>query len=98
MAISYMMIPLRPFSGISAIYSNQYGFVFFSGLTSDGTYFKGIQNCFLDILADQWGCTEYSDDYSLDPRRFYGSFLDQDRYYYVFGGIGPYGVYNDMWM
>jgi hypothetical protein len=95
--LTHSLIPLRPFTGISLVTPtlSPLSFMFYSGLTSDGTYFPGLQTC-TQVRSEEWSCSENIQNYSPDPRRSYASFI-YGYDYYIFGGVGPYGTYNDIW-
>ena len=91
-------IPPAPFTAISAVSLNSSLSVYFhSGIQMDGTYLTGLQRLYFDSEWDCWRYEEQAGAYFPDPRSYYGSFLYLDRFYYIIGGIGPEGVYNDIW-
>ncbi|OMJ72554.1 hypothetical protein SteCoe_28969 [Stentor coeruleus] len=94
----YDFIPPYPVSSISMAYSpSTQTFYFHSGLSSDGTYHLGIQRFYKDSAQGLWRFTEQQGNNFPDSRSFYGSFFSQNQFYYIFGGVGEMGMYNDMW-
>jgi hypothetical protein len=94
---TFFLSPLG-YAGISSIFlSSTSSFYYHSGLISENTFSAGIQTFFYDPLADSWRLKPGDNEYFPPPRVFYGSFLYENNFYYIFGGIGPNGVYKDLW-
>jgi hypothetical protein len=95
---SISFIPPTPYSGISSVFiQSTQSFYFHSGLLNDISYLTGIQTIFYDNQTLTWRYSPGDNINYPDSRAFYGSFLYQDNFYYIFGGIGLAGVYKDMW-
>lgn len=92
------IIPPPAYSGISSVYYNKtQTFYFLSGIDSNGDYLTGLQQFYFDPVFNTWRYSEETGSYYPDKRSNYGSFLYKNRYYYIFGGIGPSSLYNDIW-
>lgn len=95
----YSFIPPYPVTSISMVYSpSTQSFYFHSGLSSDGTYHLGIQRFYKDPIQGLWRFTEQQGNNYPDSRSYYGSFFSENQFYFIFGGVGEVGMYNDMWV
>ena len=94
---SVEFISPKPYTGISSIFvPSSTSMYYHSGVTYDGSYLLGLHRFYYDNLSDSWRSQEQQASNTPAPRSFYGSFLYNNNYY-IFGGIGPAGVYNDLW-
>ena len=90
-------IPGSPYTSISSVFLESSQTLYYhSGIANDGSYLEGLFSFYYDTNVDTWR-TDSQQAYNYpDSRGFYGSFYYNGGYY-IFGGIGPNGVYNDMW-
>ena len=90
-------IPPSAYGGISSVFIESNKTLYFhSGIGSDGGFLVGLQTFYYDDYWKAWRSTELAGFYYPDGRSYYGSFY-YDNNYYIFGGIGLKGSYNDMW-
>lgn len=90
-------IPPSPFAEISIGFNESLNtFYFHSGLTRDGSYLIGLQRYYLDNTTQEWRFDEQGGSLYPDSRSSYGSFI-YNSHYYIFGGYGTGGIYNDIW-
>lgn len=95
---SFQAISSLPFSGVSALFnSSTQTFYFLSGKLNYQNYLTGMQTIYYDSVYDSWRYFPLSYTSYPQDRSFYGSFHDGGKKYCIFGGIGPGGIYQDMW-
>ena len=86
-----------PYTCVSSIFVDSSKSMYYhSGVTYDGSYLLGLRRFYYDEVVSSWRSEEQQLYNTPDPRSFYGSFLYNNSYY-IFGGIGPNGIYNDIW-
>jgi Galactose oxidase, central domain len=94
---SVYFIPPPPFISVSPIYYKPtQSFYFLSGKLDYSNFITGLQRVYYDQKASHWRYESIKDT-SVPDRINYGSFFDGTNSYYIFGGIGSDGLYNDMW-
>lgn len=90
-------IPPKAYSGISSVFlESSKSMYYFSGVAYDGSYRYGLHRFYYDEIVDSWRVAQQQVYNSPDPRSSYGSFFYNNTYY-IYGGIGPNGIYNDIW-
>ena len=90
-------IASQPYTGISVVFlESSKSLYYHSGLTSDGSNLQGLHRFYYDLSNESWRSEEQQSYNYPDSRAYYGSFLYENQYI-IFGGIGPNGIYNDIW-
>ena len=86
-----------PYTCISLVFiESSLTMYYHSGITTDGSNLLGLHRFYYDANSQTWRIQEQQTYNYPDPRAYYGSFLYTSNYY-IFGGIGPNGIYNDVW-
>lgn len=91
-------IPSQKYGSIGSVFIESSSALYFhSGLTENGKFLNGLTKTYYDTDYKSWRSQEQSGTFYPDSRSDYGGFLYLNQFYYIFGGIGPNGIYNDIW-
>ena len=96
-AYNVSFIPPKPYAGISSLFiESSKSMYYHSGVTDNGSFLLGLHRFYYDEIVESWRTAQQQSYNIPDPRQMYGSFFCNNKYY-IYGGIGPNGIYNDLW-